>query len=227
LGSGLFTGLVAIHQLPHTKETMWLRILGKGGVQQEAIKELAGMAVDDPVRDCALELLYDLQSNLQANNRKLQVEDRELIMALAPLYRQQIEAAREEGIERGIAEGIERGRQEENRAILENLLRMRFGELDPIFTVFLTPLSALSAVEFTRLLVELSTLIVDENGVKEAQCLLAQSVLNMRFGQVDEVLRNRIPSLVALSGESLGLLLSELPGLSVDELLVRLEMACL
>lgn len=238
LGAGLFTGLVAIHQLPRTQETIWLRMLGKGGVQQEAIKELAGLAVDDRLRDSALELLYDLQANLSAN-RELEVEDRELIMALAPLYRQQIEAAREEGIEqgiergiqrgieqgiqRGIERGIERGRQEENRAILENLLRMRFGELDEIFTVFLTPVSALSAVDFTRLLVELSTLIVDDNGVKEAQGLLARSVLKMRFGELDELLGNMIPGLVGLSPENLGLLLSELPQLSVDELLVRVE----
>ncbi len=34
LGESLRTAIVAIHQLPETPETLWLRILGKGGVQQ-------------------------------------------------------------------------------------------------------------------------------------------------------------------------------------------------
>ena len=36
LGASLRTAIVAIHQLPETPETLWLRILGKGGVQQRA-----------------------------------------------------------------------------------------------------------------------------------------------------------------------------------------------
>ncbi|BAZ06818.1 hypothetical protein [Calothrix sp. NIES-3974] len=44
-GSGIYflprylrTGIVAIHQLPKTRETLWLRILGKGRVQDAAIE---------------------------------------------------------------------------------------------------------------------------------------------------------------------------------------------
>ncbi|MEG4446824.1 flagellar assembly protein H [Microcoleus sp. AT9_B5] len=127
LGESLRTAIVAIHQLPETPETLWLRILGKGGV-----------------RIIALELLYRLQSNLVTDApQELEPEERELIMAIAPLFQQQIQAAqqqaREEGLEQGLEEGLERGleqgleqglergRQEQQRLILENFLRVRFG----------------------------------------------------------------------------------------------------
>ncbi|HBK65861.1 MAG TPA: flagellar assembly protein H, partial [Cyanobacteria bacterium UBA11166] len=83
------------------------------------------------------------------------------------------------------------------------------------------PVSTLPAVDFTILLVQLSMLSVDESGVKRGTELLAESVLRMRFGQLDERLTNVIPSLLALSLDDLGLLLSQLPELSVEELLGR------
>ena len=39
--------------------------------------------------------------------------------------------ARDEGMERGIAQGMRRGRAEGERAVLERLLRRRFGQLSP------------------------------------------------------------------------------------------------
>ena len=53
------TGLVAIHQLPRTPQTLWLRILGKGGVQSRAIEELGALPAANRLRDKALELLFD------------------------------------------------------------------------------------------------------------------------------------------------------------------------
>jgi hypothetical protein len=150
-----------------------------------------------------------------------------LMRAITPLFQEHLAAAEQKGIERGkiegVQEGIKRGKQEENRAIIENFLRVRFGELSPKSTVFITPVSSLPAVDFTMLLVQLSMLSVDESGVKRATELLAESVLRMRFGQLDERLTNVIPSLLALSLEDLGLLLSQLSELSVDELLGRLD----
>lgn len=88
-------GLIAIHQLPKVAETLWLRVLGKGQVQQEAIAQLTALPVDNPLRSCTLQLLYDLQANLQANtttNPATDREDRELIMAIAPLFDRQLPA---------------------------------------------------------------------------------------------------------------------------------------
>ena len=218
------TALVAIHQLPRTEETLWLRILGKGRVQKQAIEELTALPEDHPLRESALELLYSLQANLEAK-RELETEDRELIMALAPLYRQQMAAAieqgRAEGIQQGRTEGIQQGRTEGQYSILENFLLVQFGELDPIFTAFFPIVSTFPATEFTLLLVQLSALSVDDNGRQQAKELLAQFVLKTRFGQLETSLTNLIPNLIALSPADLTLLLEQLPELSEAELLAK------
>ncbi|MEG4089047.1 flagellar assembly protein H [Microcoleus sp. Pol12B4] len=235
LGESLRTAIVAIHQLPETPETLWLRILGKGGVQQRAISQLSALAADDPLRIIALELLYRLQSNLVTDApQELEPEERELIMAIAPLFQQQIQAAQqqareegleqglEEGLERGLKQGLERGRQEQQRLILENFLRVRFGELSPKMTAFLSPTSRLAAAEFTVLLLAISMLTVDEAGREAAVKLLAESALQMRSPELGDLLPTAVTNLLALPVAELTLFVEQLPQLSADELRDRL-----
>ncbi|MEQ8536077.1 MAG: hypothetical protein RIB93_01220 [Coleofasciculus sp. D1-CHI-01] len=44
------TAIVVIHQLPRTPETLWLRLLGKGTVQQQAIEEITALPEDSQRR---------------------------------------------------------------------------------------------------------------------------------------------------------------------------------
>ncbi|MEG4144370.1 flagellar assembly protein H [Microcoleus sp. Pol12B5] len=231
LGESLRTAIVAIHQLPETPDTLWLRILGKGGVQQRAISQLSALATDDALRTIALELLYRLQSNLVTDApQELEPEERELIMAIAPLFQQQIQAAqqqaREEGLEQGLEEGLERGlergRQEQQRLILENFLQVRFGELSPKMTVFLSPISKLAAAEFTVLLLAISMLTVDESGRESAVKLLAESVLQIRSPELGDLLPAAVTNLFALPLAELTLFVEQLPQLSAEELRDRL-----
>lgn len=219
LGEYLRTAIVVIHQLPEIEETLWLRILGRGGVQQRAIASLTALPLDDPLRLVTLELVYQLQSGLSVNReQQLEAEDRELIMAIAPLFQEKLAAAKQEGIEQGLAQG----RQEEHRSILENFLRVRLGKLDNILTALIPPLSACSTAEFTMLLLQLSAISVDDNGCQQARELLATSLLRMHFGQLEDLFPRLIPNLLALSPEELSILLSQLPQLSTEELLARL-----
>ncbi len=94
------TAIVVIHQLPITPETMWLRILGRGEVQSQAIDELEALPKDNPWRENALLLLSDLLSNIEVNPDK-DPEYRELIMRLSPLFSQRLEEATKSGIEQG------------------------------------------------------------------------------------------------------------------------------
>lgn len=121
LGEYLRTAIVVIHQLPRTQETLWLRILGRGTVQKQAIDELAALPGNHPFREVTLELLYSLQQNLRINQNP-EAEDRELIMRLAPLYQEDKARAIEEGLQRGLQQG-------EQRLVLRQLNR-RFGEID-------------------------------------------------------------------------------------------------
>jgi hypothetical protein len=157
-----------------------------------------------------------LQSNLGTNQQQeLEPEDRELVMAIAPLFREQLQAAEQRG--------REEGREEGQRLILANFLRGRFGELDAPLTAFLVPVSALPATEFALLLLQLSVLTVDEQGIEEARRLLVENVLKIRFGELGERLTALVSNILALPGEELALLLEELPQLSDEELLARLS----
>ncbi|MGB8690093.1 MAG: flagellar assembly protein H, partial [Microcoleus sp.] len=97
---------------------------------------------------------------------------------------------------------------------------------DPLTLTFLRPISALPTAEFTMLLVQLSMLPIAQTDPQQVQILLAESVLSNRFsasGQVEERPVNLIPDLLALSPENLSLLLSELPQLSLEDLMARLS----
>jgi flagellar biosynthesis/type III secretory pathway protein FliH len=58
-----------------------------------------------------------------------ETEDRELIMRLAPLYQQERELARQEGLQQGEQLGLQQGLQKEQRLIIR-LLNRRVGEID-------------------------------------------------------------------------------------------------
>jgi len=137
------SAIIAVHQLPRTPDTLTLRILGKGNVQKQAIDEFVALPINHPFRAAALELLYNLQRNLQANQVQDE-EERELIMRLAPLYQQDREQAMQEG------------RQEGERLVVENLLRVRFGSLDAELSATIDRLLSLPPEEFTPLLLQLS-----------------------------------------------------------------------
>jgi hypothetical protein len=110
LPSAQKTGIVIIHRLPKTPETLWFRILGKEGVQRRAIEEVAELPNGHPYRQNTLELLGNLKVTLEAKTI-IQPEDRDLIMQLSPLYLEQIQAAKQEG------------KQQQQEEIAVNLLR--------------------------------------------------------------------------------------------------------
>lgn len=163
-GSGIYFfpehwkgAIVVIHQLPQTPETLWLRLLGKGRVQQQAINELAALPENDPFRGVVLELLNNLKTILEVN-QNLEPEERDLIMRLSPLYEQRLAEATQQGIEQGIEQGIGQGLRQGQRIFVENLLRAKFGELDEELTAIIEPLLALPPADSTALLLQLSNL---------------------------------------------------------------------
>ena len=125
LPPALTTAIIVLHQLPETPETLWLRLLGRGGTRSRAIDELEALSPHHPFKSASLKLLYNLSRNLQALPKRTQ-EERKFIMRLAPLYEQDREAA----IQKGRIEGIQQG---EANLVLR-LLNRRFGELPPHIT---------------------------------------------------------------------------------------------
>jgi hypothetical protein len=113
-------GIIVIHKLPVTPETMWLRLLGRDKVQAQAIDEVARLPVDSPERINALELFSNLKSNLEVN-QPVDQEEEDLVLRLSPIYLEQIQEAEQRGEQRGEKIG-------ESRLIIKQLQR-RFGVL--------------------------------------------------------------------------------------------------
>ena len=122
LAPALKTGLIVIHQLPKTPRTLWCRLLGKGRVQEQAIKEVAALPPDNPYRQNALDLLGNLKVILEAR-ATIEPEEQELVMQLSPLYLEKIQAAELVGEARGKAEG--------EVGLVLRLLNRRVGALSP------------------------------------------------------------------------------------------------
>ena len=149
LADTLKTTIVAIHQLPRTPETLWLRLLGRGRVQAQAIDELEALPAKNPFRSKALELVLNLQQNLEARQDKDR-DDRELIMRLSPLYSQEKEQTRQQGIQQGT--------QITQRMVVETLLKSRLGAIDRDLESVVNAVGGLSSEEFAALLPQLNTL---------------------------------------------------------------------
>ncbi|MFB2937970.1 hypothetical protein ACE1B6_22205 [Aerosakkonemataceae cyanobacterium BLCC-F154] len=147
LGEILKTAIVVIHQLPRTPETLWLRMLGKGNVQKQAINEIGKLPPNHPLRSNALLLLSNLQATIQAS-QNIDREDRELVMELSPLLLQWRDEALQEGEERGVKMG--------KRTMIENALRVRFGNLDEELSRIIEPLLELPPEEIMVLALQLS-----------------------------------------------------------------------
>jgi hypothetical protein len=118
------TGIIVLHQLPKTPETLWLRILGKGRVQAQAISEVAALPAQHPQRDDVLDLLGNLKIILEARTN-IEPEEQELIMQLSPLYLEKIQAAELVGEQRG----EQRGEVKEAQVLILRMLNRRVGSV--------------------------------------------------------------------------------------------------
>jgi hypothetical protein len=141
LSEMLNTGLVAIHQLPVNRNTLWLRILGRGKVQEKAIKEVQTLPSNYHNRDLVLELIYGLWTRIQDNQKETPItesEDKELMMSLRSLFQEKLievetkgrQDGRFEGIQEGRQEGFNEGLQKEISLVIRQLSR-KVGNLSP------------------------------------------------------------------------------------------------
>jgi len=141
LADSLKTAIVAIHQLPVNNDTLWLRVLGKGGTQKRAVEELVQLPERNPFRENLLEILANWRKNLELRDN-LSSEEQEDIMNLSPAYLQQREEWKEEG----------------QISVIASLLEGRFGTLDAELSGLVEPISQLPLDERTQLLLSLSNL---------------------------------------------------------------------
>ncbi|WP_313898644.1 hypothetical protein [Roseofilum reptotaenium] len=167
LASGFKAGIVVIHQLDKIPETLWLRLLGRGSVQKEAIAELKALPDVHPFRGKTLELLYGLLTLLE-KRQDLDRSDRELIMDLTTVFLQRlerdVEAATQQAVEQAVEQAVtqatqqatEQTTQRVERMMVESMLQVKFGEIDDRLAQIIDPLMERSPLERTEAIMKLS-----------------------------------------------------------------------
>ncbi len=157
LSAHLGCALVCIHQLPVSADTLWLRLLGRGTVQSQAVTELVALPAEHPFRRHTLEWspsgvegqLANLRVSLQAR-QNLNKDERGLIMSLSPVY------------ERWKEETLLKGEQERSRKLLEAALASRFGAVDAEMASLIPAMAQLSDAELAGLMLQLAQLSREE-----------------------------------------------------------------
>ncbi len=153
LAKSLKAGIIVIHQLPVIEDTLWLRVLGKGGTQKRAVEELVELPERNPFRENLLEILANWRKNLELRDN-LSTEEQEDIMNLSPAYLQQREEWKQEGIQQGSLE--------ERYSLIASLLEGRFGSLDSELSGLVERIAQLPISERTGLLLSLANLSREE-----------------------------------------------------------------
>jgi Domain of unknown function (DUF4351) len=140
LPSQFRTALVAIHQLPVNEATLWLRLMGRDGVQRRAIDELLALPSDHPMKRRTMEHLAVLQISLNLG-QNLSTDERAIAMNLTPVY----EKWRQETLQEG-----------ERSLILRQLTR-RIGTIAPNIETQIFALSVPQLEELGEALLDFST----------------------------------------------------------------------
>jgi hypothetical protein len=144
---GLATWVVVLAEVPRTRATLLLRLLGSGRILREALADLAALPADAWERGVTTPLLIHFRIGIEHQPASSPEDDVSAeIRAWYEEYKQAEQRARlearNEGLREGRNEGLREGRNEGvlagERKVLLRQLRARFGEL---------PAAALARIE--------------------------------------------------------------------------------
>lgn len=120
------TAIVAIDQLPETEETLWLRILGRDGTQERAIREVLALPPTHPRRNGILRLLASWKVRMDIGEIA-DFSGQEALMALSEAFleweRQKLLEWEQQSGERIRQQVEQQVRQEVTQQIALSLLR--------------------------------------------------------------------------------------------------------
>ncbi|MCG9890634.1 MAG: DUF4351 domain-containing protein [Thermosynechococcaceae cyanobacterium MS004] len=123
LHPSLRTAIISINQLPLNEATLFLRLLGKGQTQKQAVNEVIEFEAGDSRRSAILRLLASWKISLEITGEA----EEELMMVLTQAYlewEQQTE-------QRGRQEGEQAGALKEAQALILRQLTRRIGDVSP------------------------------------------------------------------------------------------------
>lgn len=124
------TRLVAISELPRTRDTLLVRLMGAGTTLKRAIADLRALPDSAPERRLALPILVRLRIEIPADAAKQTRSDQEFLMTTREVdkYLADIEKkGRQEGREKGRQEGRQEGERAGVARVLLELLAEKLG----------------------------------------------------------------------------------------------------
>lgn len=142
LGKGVHEGppltrtmLIVVSELPRTRDTLLVRLMGAGPTLSHAIADLKRLPRDAPERRLALPILVRLRLEIPTNPAKQTKSDREFLMRTRDIERylkhlEELEAKEELG-EKSREKGREEGRKEGLAAAALAAYHARFGAAPP------------------------------------------------------------------------------------------------
>jgi len=127
----LYTRLVVVSELPVTRDTLLMRLLGAGSVLKHAITELQALPAEAPERRLALPVLLRLRLTVPIDPAQQTSEDQEFLMNTQDIVetwrREAIQEGVEQGVKQGLEQGVKQGLEQGERKVLLRQLRRRFG----------------------------------------------------------------------------------------------------
>jgi hypothetical protein len=118
-----YTRLVVVSELPVTRDTLLVRLLGAGSVLKQAIAELQALPADSPERRLALPVPLRLRVTVPTDPAQQTSDDQEFLMNTQDI----VETWRREAIQEGVEQGVKQGLEQGERKVLLRQLRRRFG----------------------------------------------------------------------------------------------------
>ncbi len=129
LGKGIYvappllrTCLIVISELPRTRDTLMIRLMGAGRTLREAISDARALPPDAVERRLALPILVRLRLEVPADPAKQTAQDREFLMSTLNIEKYLGQIERE-----GLEKGLQKGRDEGFAAAVLVAYRARFG----------------------------------------------------------------------------------------------------
>ena len=125
------TRLVVVSELPVTRDTLLLRLLGAGSTLRKAIAELQALTAEAPERRLVLPILVRFRLTVPTDPAQQTSDDQEFLMDtqdIVEAWRQEaIEEGVEQGLKQGVEQGLKQGVEQGERKLLLRVLRRRFG----------------------------------------------------------------------------------------------------
>jgi len=120
----LWTRLVVVNELPVTRDTLLLRLLGAGSVLKQSIAELKALQAEAPERTLALPILLRLRLTVPSDPTKQTTDDQEFLMDTQDIVETWRREAIQEGVKHSLVEVYEArfgAMPEDLRAVVEDI----------------------------------------------------------------------------------------------------------